>query len=331
MTTHDQMLRLLNGYQVSQALHVAAVLKISDELADGGKTLAELASAVDCDERSLGRLLRALVVLGVYAEDAGRFETTELGDALRSDVPGTAHGWAVFLGEPSIWQAWGTLLHSIRTGENAFAALHGKPVWEYRAEHPEVLRVFDRAMTSLTGGVVDAVVGAYDFSRFTCAVDVGGGRGTLLAAVLSEHPKLHGVLFDQQQVIAGASEFLTDAGVADRVDVVGGSFFDEVPAGDCYLLKSILHDWEDDRAEQILAVCRRGLSDDGTVLVIEHVLDDPRWAVVTAMTDLNMLVGPGGRERTEAEYAALFEASGLRLQQVVRTDSPVAILEAVPA
>ncbi len=331
MTTHDQMLRLLNGYQVSQALHVAAVLKISDQLADGGKTLPELAAATECDERSLGRLLRALVALGVYVEDDGRFSTTELGDALRADVPGTAYGWAAFLGEPSIWQAWGTLLHSIRTGENAFAALHGKPVWQYRAEHPEVLQVFDRAMTSLTGALADAVVEAYDFSRFSCVVDVGGGRGTLLAAVLSEHPTLQGVLFDQPQVVAGASEFLANAGVSDRVDVVGGSFFDEVPAGDCYLLKSILHDWEDDRAQQILAVCRRGLSDDGTVLVVEHVLDDPRWAIVTAMTDLNMLVGPGGQERTESGYAALLEASGLSLRRVVRTDSPVAVIEAVPA
>lgn len=330
MTTRD-MVRLVNGFQVSQALHAAAVLRLSDELADGGKTLPELATAVDCHERSLGRLLRALVALGVYAEDGGRFRTTELGDTLRSATPGSVAGWAAFIGDPSIWQAWGSLLHTIRTGENAFTAVHGKPVWEYRAEHPEVLRLFDRAMTSRTSAVVDAVLDAYDFGRFDRVVDVGGGLGTLLAAVLRQHPKLHGVLFDQAQVVEGASELLTSAGVADRVDVVGGSFFEEVPPADCYLLKSIIHDWEDDQSQQILTVCRRGLSDDGAVLVIEHLLDDPRWAVESAMSDLNMMTIPGGQERSESEYAALFEASGLRLQQVVRTTSPVAVIEAVPA
>jgi O-methyltransferase domain/Dimerisation domain len=322
--------RLVNGYQVTQAIHVAATLGIADLLGDGARSSDELAAATETHARSLHRVLRALAAVGVLHEDGeGRFSLTEIGACLRSDAPEPVGGWAVYVGTPAHFQAWGALLHTVRTGENAFASVHGVGVWEYRVAHPEDGAIFDRAMSDTSRRANAHLLEAYDFGRFGRLVDVGGGHGALLAAVLAAHPALRGVLFDQPQVVAGAPAVLEAAGVSDRCEVVGGSFFDAVPpGGDAYLLKAIVHDWEDPEAIEILRGCRAAVADDGAVLVVERELGPPNSEPDAKLSDLNMMVGPGGRERTRDEFAALLSAAGFELQRVVPTAIGLSVFEA---
>lgn len=333
MDPSRDLLHLVNGYQVSQALHVAATLGISDSLAAGSRTISDLAEVTATDAPTLLRLMRALESVGVYAADAeGRYANTELGEQLRSDVPGSVAGWAAYVGRAYYREAWGDLLESVRTGDNAFARVHGLRVWEYRQQHPEEQVIFDGAMTATAGAVVEAVVGSYDFARFGTVADIGGNVGTLLAAILKRYSPVHGLLFDQPAVVADAGPVLRSAGVAERCQVVGGNFFDSVPVGaDAYLLKAIIHDWLDAEAVDVLGSCRRAMGDDGTLLLVEQLLGQGPDPIQTAFSDLNMLVSPGGQERTLEEYAALLSASGFCLTGVTETGTQVFVIEAVPA
>ena len=308
------LMGLINGYQVSQAIHVAAALGLADELADGPRAVGELASVTATHAGALHRLLRALAAVEVVREeDDGTFALTAVGEELR----GPAGSWAAFIGRPYHWTAWGQLLHGVRTGENAFRALHGVDVWEYRAARPEEAAVFDAAMTGLSRRVNTAVAAAHDFGRYGVIVDVGGGRGALLAGILAAHPGVRGVLFDQPAVVADA--------VADGFEIVGGSFFEAVPeGGDAYVLKSVLHDWEDEPAIQILRACRRAARAGTALLVIERQFALP----ATKLSDLNMLVGPGGRERTAEEYAALLAAADYELVGETPTAAGVSVFDA---
>ena len=322
---------MVNGYQVSQALHVAATLGIADHLASGSLTAAELAEASNAHPGALSRLLHALATIGVLIEHDGRYALTELGNALRSDTPGSVAGWARLVGRPYYWQAWSGLLHSIRTGDNAFAATHGTSVWQYRSVRPAELAISDAAMTALSGAVTRAVAEAYDFSRFTTVVDVGGGHGGLLAAVLRRHPTVRGVLFDRPEVVAGAGEVLDPAGVAERVTRVAGDFFSALPeGGDAYVLTALIHDWPDTESVAILRACRQVVPDSGVVLLVERLLDQGPDPARTAFSDLNMLVAPGGQERTLDEYRALLARAGLTLRSAVPTGTDVFVLEASP-
>jgi hypothetical protein len=325
-----QLRQLLAGFQLSQAISVAATLGIPDLLKDGTQTSDELASATESHPDALYRLLRALAAAGVLHEEEGRrFTLSELGQPLRSDAPDSLHGWAVFVGRPYYREAWSHLLHSIRTGENAFRHVHGVDVWTYRAEHPQESAIFDRAMEALTRNVVASVLEAYDFARFGTVVDVGGGNGALLAALLEAHPAMRGIVFDQPHVVAAAETVLAGRGVADRCEIVGGSFFESVPGGgDAYLLKAIVHDWEDDEAIAILKVVRRGASPGAAVLVLESELGPRNEALLAKLSDLNMLAVPRGRERSEHEYAALFEAAGLEYVGTTPTADRIAVYEA---
>jgi hypothetical protein len=308
------LLQLVNGYQVSQAIHVAATLGLADQLADGPRTADELASATATHAGALRRLLRALAAVELLREEPGdTFELTALGEELR----GPAGAWAAFIGRANHWAAWGQLLHSVRTGQSAFEAVHGVDVWEFRAQHPEEGVVFDAAMTGLSRRVNAAVAAAHDFGRYGVLVDIGGGHGALLAGILAHHPGVRGVLFDQPAVVAGAE--------VENVEVVGGSFFESVPeGGDAYLLKSVLHDWEDEQAIEILRTCRRAARTGTALLVIERQFSLP----ATKFSDLNMLVGPGGRERTPEEYAALLSAAGYALVGETPTATGVSVFEA---
>ena len=320
--------QLVNGYRAAQAIHVAAVLGIADQLAEGPRTADELADAVGANPDSLYRLLRALASVGVVEElDGRRFALADLGQGLRSDTPGSLAGWAVYVGRPPFWDSWGALLHSVRTGENAFRHLHGESVWDYRAARPEEQAVFDRAMAAITGAANRSVLDAYDFGRFATVVDVGGGNGTLLAGVLERHDGVQGVLFDQPQVAAAANEVL--APYAGRYRILGGNFFESVPAGgDAYVLKAIIHDWEDPEAIAILRACREAMAPEATVLLVERDLGPPNAAPEAKFSDLNMLVNPGGRERTYDEFGRLFEQAGLRLIGSVPSASDWAVFEA---
>jgi O-methyltransferase len=258
--------------------------------------------------------------------DASLSRRSEL---LRSDVPGSLRGWAAYVGRPYYRAAWSELEHSVRTGENAFRHVHGTDVWSYRAEHPRESEIFDRAMESLTGTSNRALLDAYDFGAFETLVDVGGGNGALLAALLGEYPAMRGILFDQPHVVANAGQTLAAAGVADRCAVVPGSFFEEVPAGgDAYALKSILHDWEDPEAAAILRVCRSAMTEAAVLLLVERVVGAPNEDPRTAFSDLNMLVAPGGRERTSEEWQALLEPAGFRLIGTTPTASGLSVIEA---
>lgn len=306
------LLGLVSGYQLSQALHVAARLDIGDRLADGPRSSDELAAETDTNPDALYRLLRALAASGVLHQlDGRRFELTDLGEGLRSDVPGSVHGWALMIGRPMHWNTWSSLVESICTGENTFRLVHDTDVWSYRSQRPEERAIYDGAMTSMSGIVNAAVIDAYDFGRFREIVDVAGGRGGLLAGILARHESVRGVLFDQPDVIADAGALLDRFG--GRCRAVGGSFFDRVPDGaDAYLLKAILHDWEDEACGAILRVIREAMPEHGVLLVLERDLGAPNANASAKLSDLNMLVNPGGRERSEQEYAALFRAAGLR-------------------
>jgi O-methyltransferase domain/Dimerisation domain len=320
-----QLNAMITGFRLSAALGVAAELGISDLLADGPRTLPDLAESTSTHEQTLFRLLRALATVGVYDEQDGRWSVTELGQGLRSDVPGTLRPLARTLSSPALWAAYGHLGHSVRTGENAFRARHGIDAWTHRREHPDENAVFNDNMTALTAVVAEAVVDSYDFSAVSDLVDVGGGQGVLLETVLARHPHLSGTVFDREHVVTQGP---SSAELAPRWRAVAGSFFEEVPPADAYLLKSILHDWEDDECVEILRVCARGLRPGGVVLVVERLLGSVGHEREAAFADLNMLVLPGGRERTEQEYAALFAAAGLRLSRVIDTGSRMWIVEA---
>ncbi len=324
---------LVDGFRVTQTIYACVELGIPDLLGDGERSADDLAEASDADPSALYRLLRALASLGVLHEaDGRRFSLTDVGTPLRSDVPGSIHGWVRLMGRDHIWQSWGNLVRAVRAGENAFRMVHGVDVWEWRARHPEESAIFDQAMRAQTGAANASILAAYDFGRFGKIVDVAGGNGTLLAALLAAHPRARGVLFDQEHVVSGAEPLLREAGVLDRCEIVAGSFFEWVPeGGDAYVLKWIIHDWEDPESIAILRTCRAALGPDAVLLLIERDLGPPNENPVAKLADVNMFVMPGGRERTLDEYAALFDAAGLRLVGASPTTTGYLVIEAAPA
>lgn len=324
------LLQLINGYQVSQAIHVAVTLGIPDLLGSGSCTNGELAARTQSHPPALYRLLRALASAGILHEHPDEvFSLATLGQGLRSDAEQSLAGWAAFMGRPYQWQLWSNLGHTVQTGENAFGHLYGMSPWAYRSAHPEEDAIFNRAMTSMTLLTVRAVLEAYDFGRFGTLVDVGGGNGTLLAAILQRYPAMHGILVDQAHVTQQAGPVL--APVADRCRVVPGSFFEPLPAGaDAYLLKAILHDWDDDECVAILRRCREATAPNGALLVIERLIGAPNGAVEEKFSDLAMMIGPGGQERSHEHFGALFLAAGYRLTGVIPTDSSRCVIEGTP-
>jgi len=319
-TQIQQLYQLMGGYRVSQAIYVVATLGIADLLVDGPKGSDELARATEANEPALYRVLRFLTGVGLFDETAPRqFGLTALGAGLRTGVPGSISPITLMLLDPYHWQPWGELLHSVRTGETAFNHVHGMGLFDYLKAHPDTGEVFHRAMTSNTAQSGDAITRGYDFSGVRRLVDVGGGHGLLLATVLQAYPMMRGVLYDLPEVVAGAAPALEAAGVAGRCEVVGGDFFAAVaPGGDAYVLRQIIHDWDDARAAAILMNCRRAMEAGGKVLVVERAIaPDSRQAMAELHLDMEMLVNVGGIQRTEAEYGALFAASGLRLSAVV--------------
>ncbi|HVF02191.1 MAG TPA: methyltransferase [Rubrobacteraceae bacterium] len=333
LSPRDALLRMNNAFQASQAIHVAATLGIADLLEDGPRSADELAEATGTHGPTLYRLLRALASVGVFAEQTdGRFGSTPFAEYLRTDAPGSLRGWAMYIGQPSFWTSWGHLLDSVRTGEPAFPEVNGTNAWEYLAAHPEESAIFDAAMTGLSAGVAEAVVQSYDFSGSSVLVDVGGGEGTLLAAILAANPALRGILFDQSHVVARAEDLLVRTGVADRCEVVSGSFFEAVPGGaDAYLLKSIIHDWDDPAAIEILRKCRAAIAETGKLLLVEFVIEPGNEPDRAKFSDLNMLVMLGGQERTADDFERLYAEAGFRLTDIIRTGSAFDIIEGVPA
>jgi ubiquinone/menaquinone biosynthesis C-methylase UbiE len=274
-------------------------------------------------------VLRALASVGIFSEDEKRrFALTSLAETLRTDVPDSLRAFAtVELGEEH-YPAWGELLHTVKTGEIAFDRAFGMPVWKFFEQNPENAKTFNDAMTGFTLAVNDAVLSSYDFSSIKKIVDVGGGHGSLIASILKANPKMRGVLFDAPPVIEGARHRIRDEGIAERCEAVAGDFFESVPSGgDAYIVKWIIHDWNDERSVSILKNCHRAMAENGRLLLVEAVVPHGSQPHFSKYMDLNMLVMTGGRERTEDEYRALLEASGFRLRRIIPTESPMSIIE----
>lgn len=324
------VLELAFGPWVGQALAAAVRLGIADALRDGPLTAEEVAQRVGTHPGATYRLMRALASQSVFAlRRDGRFALTRLGRTLISDDPGSVAPMIAFIGDPAHREHWSHLEHSVRTGETAVGKVRGMPIFEYLDTDPELAQVFNRAMTGASAVAIESAVPAYDFSSSRLIIDVGGGHGALLAEVLRAAPQARGVLFDLPQVVAGAGAAMTAAGVASRCDTRGGSFFESVPAGgDTYLLKTVIHDWDDEQSVAILRNVRAAIAPGGKVLLFEMVLPEGAPSHLGLVLDLEMLVAAGGQERTRREYAELLSKAGFELQRVVPTTSPLAIVEA---
>lgn len=326
----------MNGFRGYQSVVVACRLNLPDLVAAEPRTAEALAAATQTHAPSLRRLMRGLVAWGVFTEDAqGRFHPTEVSDHFRQEKPGLRN-MTIMLSEEA-YAAWGETLEAVKTGRPVFEKVFGKSRWEMLADHPDDAATFNAAMVETTTRIGRGFAGAFDFQSVSTVVDVGGGSGALLVAVLRGQPATRGILFDLAAGLAGAREALRSEGLEDRVEIVEGSFFESIPAGaDLYLLKSIIHDWDEPSAVAILRACRTAMSAPGARLVLvertlPEVIEDPDDALGTLMSDLNMMVVLGGRERTPAEYAELLSAAGLRMTRHLQFDAEFGAVEAVRA
>lgn len=321
-----RLAQMITGSWVSAVVTAMAELGIADVLSAGPRPVIELARELRADPATLRRLLSCCADLGLLSEPAtGIFALTATGRYLRDDVPGSMRGFARWVGSPGDRSTWAGLAHSVRSGHAAFTGVHGEPLWEFLHARPDAAEVFDRAMTETSARLAPAVVAAYDFSRFRAVVDVAGGRGALLSAVLAAVPQARGTLYDRPQV-AG------EAAAGDRLTVVGGDFFDSVPpGGDLYLLSNILHDWDDAAAERILRNCRDAVTADGRIVAVEAVMPDRGPELTVRLMDLNMLVLCDGRQRSRAEFDELFRRAGLRLCRIVPTAGTHSVIEVARA
>jgi hypothetical protein len=326
-----KLLRLTWGIHISRCVYAVAELGIADLLADGSLSTEQLAQLTGTHEPSLYRVLRLLAALGVFEEHDGRsFTLTVVGDRLRSDTPTGMRSWATVLEALGGVRPFEHILHTVKTGVPGFDTAFGMGIFEYLAQHPENAATFDAAMSERTATFAPSAAASYDFSDVRTVVDVGGGRGTLLAEILRKHTHMHGVLLETPAVAAHADAVLDAAGLADRCQVLAGDFFEQVPPGaDCYLLANVLHDWDDERAIQILRNCRRSMANGGRILIIERLIpQDGSDAVPTLLSDINMLVlSGGGRERTSTEYGELLTAAGLKPGGVQQVTFPYGVIE----
>ena len=326
------ILQMAMGPLVSQALGVAARLGIPDPLAAGEKHVDDIAAETGTHAPSIYRILRTLASTGVFAETSPKsFINTPVSEALRSDVPGSMRNIMIFMAEPWHTLAWGNMMHSARTGETAWKATYGEEVFDWLANHPAESEIFNAAMTDMSGFAGPAVAEAYDFSSIDTLADIAGGHGFLLSQILKANPNVKGILFDLEHVIAGAGDMLERHGVADRVQTASGDFFKEVPPADAYIMKHIIHDWDDERSIHIMRSIHKAMVGEGKLLLAEMVVPDGNEPHPSKVLDLEMLTLPGGLERTADEYAKLFEQAGFKLNQIVPTRSAFCVIEAVKA
>lgn len=330
-----QLSRLVASLWIPQALHAAASLGVLDAIAADGSTSADVAAAIGADAAATHRLLRALVALELCADaDDGGFRVTPLGACLRADAPDSVRSWVLLMGGDMVWRCWGRLAECVRTGEPAPMLLEGKDAFAWIAAHPTEFAIFDHSMQELTRRAAPAIAAAYDFGSLRSVVDVGGGHGALVVGILQRHPPLRGSVYDLPHCAPGAAAVAQEAGVAERCGFIAGDFFTSVPDGaDAYLLKSVIHDWNDERATAILRACRAALRDGARLLIVEIVVPARPGTTpldqMIAGTDLNMLVMTGGRERTEAQYRALCAAAGLRIARILPTATAFSVIEAL--
>ncbi len=322
---------MITASWTSQAIYVAAKLGLADLVHSGQHSAAQLAASTQTQPDAMYRLLRALASVGIFQEDSHqKFALTPAATLLRSDVPGSQRSVAIMMGEEH-FACWGQLLHSIRTGQTAFEKIYGMPVFQWLSQHPEQARIFDEAMVGVHGTETGAMLDAYDLSHVKVLADVGGGNGSVLMAVLARYPHMRGMLCDLAGVVGRAEPHIAQCGFTDRVQAIATDFFSAVPAGaDVYLMRHIIHDWNDEQSHTILQNIRRVIPQDGRLLVVECVIKPGNEPDFGKMLDLNMLVIPGGKERTETEYRELFARAGFRLTGITPTASSVSVIEARP-
>jgi SAM-dependent methyltransferase len=327
--------QLVRGSLTTQLISVASTLGIAELLQSGPKSAGEIAATVGADASALYRMLRALAGMGIFAEGVdGRFEMTSLAESLRRDAPESVHSSAELYGSTWWWDSTGALLHTVRSGETAFEHVHGLALFEYLQRNAAAATLFNEHQANMTHQDAAAIVAAYDFAALRTVVDVGGGQGILLAAIVQAYPEMSGVLFEMPSVADQADARLRTMGVRGRCEVVAGDFFKEIPAGgDAYILKDIIHDWDDERAVNVLANCRKALRTEpnGKVLVIEKIIPPGNEPFAGKLTDITMLLMTGGRERTGPEYCTLLATAGLTVRRIVPTQSPASIIDAIPA
>jgi hypothetical protein len=326
------MYEFVFGYMALPAIATAAKLNIPDLVAESAKTLDELARATKADALSLRRLLQFLASLGIFTEDAaGRYGQTPLSEVLRSDASPSFRGLAIMVGSEYMWRPWGNLHESVLTGTPGFDQVHGVPILEYLSAHPAELAIRNAAMTSISSLELPQILAAYDFSQFQRLADLGGGQGALLHGILLAHPNLQGILVDLPHVVDAAA-IPRSGPTASRCEILGVDLFQSVPAGaDCYLMKYIVHGFNDSDASKILKNCRSVMTPNVKLLLIERVLRPSNQPDPGRFMDMQMLVvAPGGRERTEADYRVLLEEAGFSLKRVTPTAGPLSVIESVP-
>jgi hypothetical protein len=328
----QMMLQMIQGFMLSQAIYVAAKLGLPDLLQDGPRSSQDLACKTYMHEPSLYRVLRTLAAIGIFLEDEpGVFSLTPLGETLRTEAEGSLRPLAVCMGGQCNWQAWGDILHSVKTGESAFEHVFGTGFFQHLDRHPDNARMFAEATSCCAPLYNEAVVAAYDFSCFKKIVDVGGGQGLLVSAILKANPQTKGVLFETPTLTPHAERLFEQEQIADRCETMTGDFLESVPEGaDAYLLKHIIHDWDDRHAIEVLKNCRRSMKEDSRLLLIEEIIASGNSFAPAKVLDLQQLLMPGGRERTREEYANLLEAAGFELTSVIPTQSNLSIIEARP-
>lgn len=326
------LMQMLFGAQMQRSVCLASRLGIPDLLATQSQTAEELADKTGMYAPSLYRLLRTLASIGVFSETADRkFELTPISALLRNDAPGSVRDFAVMMGEDWIWQAWGELPYSVETGGVAHEKVQGMGSFEFFQKNEEVAKVFNAAMTNFTRAIIPAVIEGYDFSGVNRLVDIAGGHGLLLAGILKANPHLQGVLFDLPFVIEGAKEMLQKEDVSDRVELTSGDFFESVPVdADAYMMKHIIHDWDDESSIKILQNIRSAMNEKGKVLIIEMVVPEGNEPHPSKALDILMLVMEGGKERTKDEYRKLLDATGFKLTRIISTKSPYSLIEGEP-
>ncbi|MBX7171550.1 MAG: hypothetical protein K1X72_11385 [Pyrinomonadaceae bacterium] len=329
----EVMLQMMSGFWVSRGIYVAAKLGIADHLQDGAKTAAEIAEATNTHADSLFRVLRMLAMVGVFEQkNDDKFVLTPLSETLLTDSPVSLRPGAIAeMGEVH-YAAWGNIMHSVKTGEIAFDNHFGMDVWEYFETDPEKAQNFNKYMAKSSESISQAIVESYDFSKVQKIIDVGGGLGGMISAVLRANPNLSGILFDAPSVVEKSKEFLAGAGVAERCETIGGNFFESVPSGgDLYTMRWIIHDWDDEKSVTILKNIRQVLPENGKLLLLEAVVPASGEPHFSKFMDLIMLTMTGGRERTAKEYETLLAKAGLKVTNVIPTNSFMSIVESVPA
>jgi O-methyltransferase domain/Dimerisation domain len=332
MNPAQQVLQVATGYMASSCLYAALSLNVPDHLSAGPRTAAELAKASGANEDALYRVMRLLASLGVFEETAPRtFALTPASDLLRKDAPGSLRGMAVFLPDPMHYRIYANIMESMSTGRPCADTTLGQPVFEYLKTDPAYSQVFNDAMTALSAPVAGAAIEAYDFSGIGTLVDVAGGHGEVLMSILKANPNVRGILADIGHVVDGAKPRIASAGLSDRMQAVACDFFTAVPdGGDAYIMKHIIHDWDDERASVILKNIAKAMgAKKGKVILLESVIPAGSAPDLGKFIDIEMLVFPGGRERTADEFRALFARSGFEMTKVVPMKSPLSVVEAV--